>query len=104
MTLTAGRFLLAPAALLTAAFALARPADDQPAHDPYDQSKVPLEVDSPDPSLAKIVLIAGRQSHGPGEHEVFAGTTVLMKCLKENPGVWPVMARDGWPKNGNIWK
>src|SRR5437868_10625761 len=89
---------------LTALAVIAVAADDKPAVDPYDQSKVPLEVDSPDPSLAKIVLIAGKQSHGPGEHEFFAGTSVLLKCLKENPGVWPVMARDGWPKNEGILK
>jgi type 1 glutamine amidotransferase len=68
-------------------------------NDPYDQSSVPLEVQPTDPSLAKIVLVAGRQSHGPGEHEFFAGCAVLMKLLKETPGVFPVMARDGWPKN-----
>src|SRR5439155_23409239 len=67
--------------------------------DPYDQSGVPLEVQPTDPSLAKIVLVAGRQSHGPGEHEFFAGCAVLMKLLKETPGVFPVMVRDGWPKN-----
>jgi hypothetical protein len=98
------RSLLLPAALIALApFALTRAADP-PAHDPYDQSKVPLEVDSTDPSLAKIVLVAGGKSHGPGDHEFFAGTAILMKCLKQNPGVWPVMARDGWPKNENIFK
>jgi type 1 glutamine amidotransferase len=66
--------------------------------DPYDQSKVPLEVQPTDPALAKIVLIAGRQSHGPGDHEFFAGTAILMSMLKQTPGVFPVMARDGWPK------
>jgi hypothetical protein len=67
--------------------------------DPYDQSKVPLEVQPADPSLAKIVLVAGRQSHGPLEHEFFAGCAVLMKLLQQTPGVFPVMARDGWPKD-----
>src|SRR5262245_29490812 len=67
--------------------------------DPYDQSGVPIEVQPTDPSLTKIVLVAGRQSHGPGEHEFFAGCSVLMKLLKQTPGVFPVMARDGWPKN-----
>jgi type 1 glutamine amidotransferase len=67
--------------------------------DPYDQSKVPLEVQPSDSSLAKIVLVAGHKSHGKGEHEFFAGCSVLMKLLQENPGVFPVMARDGWPKN-----
>src|SRR5262245_53474647 len=84
---------------LVAALALlpgAAPADDI---DPYDQSKVPLEVEPKDPSLTKIVLVAGRQSHGPGDHEFFAGSALLMNFLKQTPGVFPVMARDGWPKD-----
>jgi type 1 glutamine amidotransferase len=83
-----------PAALLLGAALGARAADD-----PYDQSKVPIEVQPTDPSLAKILLVAGRPSHGPGDHEFFAGCSVLMKLLEETPGVFPVMARDGWPKH-----
>ena len=30
---------------------------------------------------------------------VFAGCALLMKLLRETPGVAPVMARDGWPKD-----
>jgi type 1 glutamine amidotransferase len=75
----------------------ARPADN----DPYDQSKVPIEVQPTDPGLIKIVLVAGRQSHGPGEHEFFAGCSVLMKLLQQTPGVFPVLARDGWPKHAD---
>ena len=71
--------------------------------DPWDQSKVPLEVDTKDPSLTKIVLIAGPRSHGPGEHEFFAGCALLMDLLKQTPGVFPVMCRDGWPKNPAIF-
>src|SRR5213592_2004631 len=67
--------------------------------DPYDPSSVPLEVQPADPSATKIVLVAGRQSHGPGEHEFFAGCSVLMKLLPQTKGVFTVMARDGWPKN-----
>jgi type 1 glutamine amidotransferase len=67
--------------------------------DPYDQSGVPLEQQATDPSLAKIVLVAGSRSHGKGEHEFFAGCAVLMKLLRQTPGVFPVMARDGWPKD-----
>ena len=38
--------------------------------DRYDQSKVPLEVEPPaDFKGKKIVLVAGSQSHGPGDHE-----------------------------------
>src|SRR5438874_838441 len=73
------------------------------ADDPYDQSAVPIEIQPTDPSLAKIVLVAGRPSHGPGEHEFFAGGAILMKLLQENPGVFPVMARDGWPKDSKTF-
>lgn len=71
----------------------------QAADDPFDQSGVKLEVQPTDPSLTKIVLVAGRQSHGPGEHEFFAGCSVLMKLLEQTPGIFPVMVRDGWPKD-----
>jgi type 1 glutamine amidotransferase len=67
--------------------------------DPYDQSGVPLEKQLTDKDLKKIVLVAGRQSHGMGEHEFFAGCAILMKLLQQTKGVYPVMARDGWPKN-----
>jgi type 1 glutamine amidotransferase len=72
--------------------------------DPYDQSKVPLEVEPPaDFKGKKIVLVAGSKSHGPGDHEFFAGTAILMNLLKQTPGVWPVMCRDGWPKNEKVF-
>ncbi len=71
---------------------------------PYDQSGVPLEVDSTDPSKAKVVLLAGSVSSKTGAHEYFAGCAMLMKWLKENPGVAPVMAREGWPKNEKIFE
>ncbi len=67
--------------------------------DPYDQSGVKLEVQPADPNLTKIVLVAGRQSHGPGDHEFFAGCAILMNLLQKTPGIFPVMARDGWPKD-----
>jgi hypothetical protein len=70
----------------------------------FDQSGVPLEVQPADTNAAKIALIAGRQSHGPLEHEFFAGSAILMKLLKENSGVFPVMARDGWPKNARTFE
>jgi type 1 glutamine amidotransferase len=74
------------------------------ADDPYDQSGIPLEVQPTDPGLAKIVLVAGRPSHGPGEHEFFAGCAILMKLLQQNAGVFPVMARDGWPKDSKTFE
>jgi type 1 glutamine amidotransferase len=53
---------------------------------------------------AKIVLIAGKQSHGPGEHEFNAGTRLLEKCLKEVPGVEPVFVAGGWPKDESVFE
>jgi hypothetical protein len=85
---------LTPLALLGLLAGAAGAADA----DRYDQTSVPLEKQPSDPSLKKIVLVAGHASHGPGEHEFFAGCAVLMKLLRQTSGVYPVMARDGWPK------
>jgi type 1 glutamine amidotransferase len=90
-------FLLA---LPLAACAVAALAADV---DPYDQSGVLLEKEPTDPKATKIVIVAGKQSHGAGEHEFFAGSAILMNLLKETPNVAPVMARDGWPKNEKIF-
>jgi hypothetical protein len=67
-----------------------------------DRSDVPLEVEPSDASLSKVVLIAGSFSKGRGEHEYFAGSALLMKMLKQTPGVAPVLAAEGWPKNERI--
>jgi type 1 glutamine amidotransferase len=67
--------------------------------DPFDQSRVPIEELPTDPKLTKIVLIAGLPTSKlkSGEHEYFAGCALLWKMLKQTPGVFPVVARDGWP-------
>jgi hypothetical protein len=67
----------------------------------YDQSRVPLEVDAPKPGLTKIVLLAGGPSSKAMAHEYFAGCALLMDWLKQQPGVWPVLARD-WPANERV--
>jgi len=67
-----------------------------------DRSDVPLEVEPADASAAKIVLLAGSFSKGGGEHEYFAGSALFLKLLKQTPGVAPVMAAEGWPKNEKI--
>ena len=71
------------------------------AADPFDQSGVALEVDSPDAKLTKIVLLAGGPSSKTMAHEYFAGCALLTGWLQQQPGVWAVMARD-WPKNEAI--
>jgi hypothetical protein len=67
----------------------------------YDQSRVPLEVDAPQAGLAKIVLLAGGPSSKAMAHEYFAGCALLLDWLKQQPGVWPVLAR-GWPANEGV--
>jgi hypothetical protein len=95
--LTRNHAILSAALLVLAGTVLAARAG---ADDPFDQSKVPLEVQPADTSQTKIVLVAGHKSHGPGDHEFFAGCAILMNLLKQTPGVFPVMARDDWPREG----
>ncbi|HEV2968778.1 MAG TPA: family 16 glycoside hydrolase [Pirellulales bacterium] len=46
----------------------------------------------------KVVMVAGKPSHGPGEHEFNAGTLLLKKCLDENaPQVLAAAYLNGWP-------
>src|SRR5438874_12803495 len=49
----------------------------------------------------KIVLIAGKPSHGPGEHEFRAGSLLLKKCLDQVPGIVSVVHSNGWPKEAS---
>jgi hypothetical protein len=74
-----------------------------PEVNPYDQSKVPIEVDTHDPRLARIVLVAGTPSHPPGAHEYLATQALLAKLLEQTPGVFPIIVRDNWPKDPKIF-
>ena len=51
----------------------------------------------------KIVLIAGRPSHGPGDHEFNAGILLLAKCLREMGGIDPVVVKGGWPEDESVF-
>jgi type 1 glutamine amidotransferase len=51
----------------------------------------------------KIVLVAGRPSHGAGDHEFNAGCKLLAKCLAEVPGIEPVVVEGGWPKDESVF-
>lgn len=66
-----------------------------------------ISVSSADPAPkkpAKIVMIAGNPSHGPGEHEFNAGILLLADCLKKNvPGVEPVVVKGGWPRDESVF-
>ncbi|HHY85384.1 MAG TPA: ThuA domain-containing protein [Verrucomicrobia bacterium] len=49
----------------------------------------------------KIVLIAGRPSHGPGQHEHNAGVLLFKKCLANVPGITVETHLNGWPTNAS---
>ena len=52
----------------------------------------------------KIVFVAGRPSHGPGEHEHRAGSMLLADQLnKSGLPVDAVVVTDGWPKDESVF-
>jgi len=51
----------------------------------------------------KIVFIAGKPSHPPGQHEHRAGCLLLQSCLKEVPGVTSVVYSNGWPADASAF-
>lgn len=52
------------------------------------------------PAAKKLVMVAGRPSHGPGAHEFNAGCLLLKACLADVAGLEVVVHRSGWPKEG----
>jgi len=51
----------------------------------------------------KIVFIAGKPSHGPGDHEHRAGCLLLQSCLQNTPGVTSVVYSNGWPDKADAF-
>jgi type 1 glutamine amidotransferase len=51
----------------------------------------------------KIVLIAGKPSHGPGQHEHNAGVLLLQKCLNQIPGIKTDVHLNGWPEDDDFF-
>jgi type 1 glutamine amidotransferase len=47
----------------------------------------------------KVVFVAGRPSHGPGEHEHRNGCLLLSSCLRNVPGMTSVVYSNGWPQD-----
>jgi type 1 glutamine amidotransferase len=47
----------------------------------------------------KIVMVSGRSSHRPGDHEFHAGVLLLKKCLDQVPGIVSVVYKHGWPSD-----
>jgi hypothetical protein len=50
----------------------------------------------------KIVLIAGKPSHGPGDHEYRAGSLLWQKCFSGMPGVNVTVVSNDWPKDATV--
>lgn len=70
----------------------ANPAQGQNKQPPASKVKKPV----------KIVLIAGKQSHGSGEHQHKDGVELFKKCLDTSPNVKGVKVEthfDDWPKD-----
>lgn len=52
------------------------------------------------PAKKKIVFLAGRPSHGPGQHEHNAGCRILADELqRQSPNIEVVVHRNEWPKD-----
>lgn len=52
----------------------------------------------------KIVLVAGKPSHGTGAHEFQAGCFLLKKCLDQVPGVRAEVHLNGWPTDSKAFE
>ena len=50
----------------------------------------------------RIVMIAGKPSHGPGEHEHRAGLLIFQKCLAGFPGIQVEVYTNGWPPDSAV--
>lgn len=51
----------------------------------------------------KIVLLAGTPSHGPGEHEHYAGCMLLASKLRQQPHLQAEVVRNGWPTDEAVF-
>ncbi|MGV3772013.1 MAG: ThuA domain-containing protein [Verrucomicrobiales bacterium] len=54
------------------------------------------------PNPKKIVLLAGKKSHGPGEHDYEKSLNLLKQSLEQSPDIIAIDAelhQDGWPIN-----
>jgi putative heme-binding domain-containing protein len=52
----------------------------------------------------RIVLLAGKKSHGPGDHEYEEGLRIVQACLEALPetrGMSVDLITEGWPKEGD---
>jgi len=50
----------------------------------------------------KLLMLAGRPSHGYMEHEYRAGCLLLQKCLANTPGLQVTVVSNDWPKDESV--
>ena len=66
-----------------------------------DSEASPSELEA----TKKIVFLAGRESHGYGAHEHYAGCALLARSLqKALPALETLVVRDGWPEDEGVLK
>jgi hypothetical protein len=58
---------------------------------------------APQAEPRRLVLVAGKPSHGPGDHEFNAGCLLLQKCLAGIPGLQVDVVRNGWPDDPKVF-
>ncbi|HAM73735.1 MAG TPA: hypothetical protein DCM86_19035 [Verrucomicrobiales bacterium] len=63
-------------------------------------ASLPLEA-APAPRERTLILIAGRPSHGPLDHEFRAGCLLLQKCLAATPHLHVEVHTNGWINTPN---
>lgn len=51
----------------------------------------------------RLVIVAGKQSHGPGDHEFRAGSLLLQKCLGKVAALEVVVVPNGWPEDPKVF-
>lgn len=57
------------------------------------------------PREKKVVFIAGKKSHGPGDHEYEKGLKLFAECLRTSPnlkGFRSEVHLDGWPRDPHV--
>lgn len=62
-----------------------------------------LAVGSVAADAKKVVFVAGKPSHGPGDHEHRAGSLLLAKCLAGVPNLQTVVVSNGFPADATVF-
>lgn len=65
-------------------------------------ASLPFSTSAAEP--VTILLVAGRPSHGPGDHEFRAGMLLIQKALDQVPGVRALVASNGWPSSASAFE